>query len=147
MGITNDLDQRAFRMGSATYETFNVQQQWQQLGALTDHYRGLDAESATVQQETVAFVSNQSGIARSLAWHTAAGLTHAWTEGYILHQQVRHLDDQLWRLSRSGDDSWAEQLGQLSVLTALQVQQANTAAALGPLQPPPTLEPSRRPWR
>ena len=47
--LSNDLGQRAFRMRSATFETVNVQQQWQELDALAAHYRGLAAESATVQ--------------------------------------------------------------------------------------------------
>ena len=125
--LSNDLGQRAFRMRSATFETVNVQQQWQELDALAAHYPGFAAESTTVRQETLAFVSDLSGVIRSLARQTNAGLTQAWTEGHTLHQQVRHLDDQLGRLSRSGDELRAEQLSQLSVLTALQ---ANTAAAV-----------------
>ena len=124
---SNHLGQRIFRMRSATIETIDVQQQWQELDALAAHYRGFAAESATVQQETVAFVSHLSGVVPSLAQHTDARLTQAWTEQHTLHQRVRHLDDQLGRLSRSGDELWAEQLSQLSVLTALQ---ANTAAAI-----------------
>ena len=128
--LTNDLRQRVFRMRTATYETINVQQQWHDVGALADHYRGFAAKSATMQQETVAFVSDLSGVVRSLARHTKAGLTQAWTEGHTLYQRVRHLDDQLGGLSRSGDELRAEELSQPSVLTALQVQQANTAAAV-----------------
>ena len=37
MELTNDLGQRAFRMRSATFETVNVQQQWQELDALAAH--------------------------------------------------------------------------------------------------------------
>ena len=134
--LSNDLGQRAFRMKSAIFETVNVQQQWQELDALATHYRGFAAESATVQQETVAFVSDLSGVVRSLARHTDAGLTQAWTEGHTLHQRVRHLDDQLGRLSRSGDELRAEQLSQLSVLTALQ---ANTTAAVAAAAAAPDL--------
>ena len=134
--LSNDLGQRAFRMRSATLETVNVQQQWQELDALAAHYRGFAAESATVQQETVAFVSDLSGVVRSLARHTDAGLTQAWTEGHTLHQRVRHPDDQLGQLSRSGDELRAEQLSQLSVLTALQ---ANTAAAVAAAAAAPDL--------
>ena len=90
------------------------------------HYRGFTAESATVQQETVAFLGDLSGVVRSLARHTDAGLTQARTEGHTLHQRVRHLHDQLALLNRSGDELRAEQLSQISVLTALQ---ANTLAA------------------
>ena len=50
--LSNDLGQRAFHMRSATFETVNVQQQWQELEALAAHYRGFAAESATVQQKT-----------------------------------------------------------------------------------------------
>ena len=125
--LSNDLGQRAYCMRSAIFETVNVQQQWQELDALAAHYRGFAAQSAVVQQETVAFVSNLSGVVRSLARHNDAGLTQAWTEGHTLHQPVRHLDNQLRRLSRSGDELWAEQLSQLSILTALQ---PNTAAAV-----------------
>ena len=125
--LSNDLGQRAFCMRMATFKTVNVQQQGQELDALAAHYRGFPAESATVQQETVAFVSDLSGDVRSLARHTDAVLTQAWTEGYTLHQQVCHLDDQLGRLSRSGDELRPEQLSQLSVLTALQ---GNTAVAV-----------------
>ena len=60
--LSNDLGQRAFRMRSATFETANVQQQWQELDALAAHYRGNAAQSATVQQETVASVSDLSGV-------------------------------------------------------------------------------------
>ena len=127
--LSNDLGQRAFRMRSAIFDTVNMQQQWQELDALAANYRDLAAESATVQQETMAFVSDLSGVVPSLARHTDAGLTQAWTEGQTLHQRVRHLDDQRVRLSRSGDEVRAEQLSQLSVLTALQ---ANTAAAVAP---------------
>ena len=79
--LSNDLGQRAFRMRSATFETVNVQQQWQELHALAAHYRGFAAESATVQQETVAFVSDLSRVVRSLARHTDARLTQAWLRG------------------------------------------------------------------
>ena len=95
-------------MRSATLETVKVQQQWQELDALAAHYRAHAAESPTVQQETVAFVSDLSGVVRSLARHTDAGLTKAWTEGHTLHGRVCHLDDQLGRLSRSGDELRAE---------------------------------------
>ena len=107
-----------------------MQQQWQKLNALADNYRCFVAESATVQQETVAFVSDLSGVVRSLAWHTNAGLTQASTEGHTLYHRVRRLDDQLKRLSRSEDELRAEQLSPLRVLTALQVQQPNTPAAV-----------------
>ena len=127
--LSNDLNQRAFRMRSATFETVNVQQQWRELDGLAAHYRGFAAESASVQQETVAFVSNLSGVVRSLARHTDTKLTQAWTKGHTLHQRVRHLDDQLGRLSRSGDELWAEQLSQLSVLIALQAKTATAVAA------------------
>ena len=134
--LSNDLGQRAFHMRPATFETVNVQQQWQELDALAAHYRGFAAESATVQQETVAFVSDLSAVVRSLARHTDAGLTQAWTQGHTLHQRVHHRDDQLRRLSRSGDELRAEQLSQLSVLTALQ---ANTAAAVAAAAAAPDL--------
>ena len=127
--LSNDLGQRAFRMRLATYETVNGQQQWQEFDALADHYLSFAAESATVQQETVAFVSDLSGVVRSLARQTDAGLTQAWTEGHSLHRRVCALDDQLGRLSRSGDELWAEQLSQLSALAALQVNTAAAAAA------------------
>ena len=123
--LGNDLGQRAFRMRLATFEIVNVPQQWQELDALAAHYRGYAAESATVKKETLAFVGDLSGVVRSFARHTDSGLTQAWTEGHTLHQRVCHLDDQLGRLSRSGDELRAEQLSQLCVLTALQ---ANTAA-------------------
>ena len=84
----------------------------------------------------MAFVSDLSGVVRSLARHTDAGLTQSWTEGHTLHQRVRHLDDQLGGLSRSGDELRAEQLSQLSVLTALQ---ANTAAAVAAAAAAPDL--------
>ena len=100
------------------------------------HYRGFAAESATVQQETLAFVSNLSGVVRLLARHTDAGLTQARNEGHTLHQRVRVLDDQLGRLSRSGDELRAEQLSHLSVLTALR---ANTAAAVAAAAAAPDL--------
>ena len=87
MERSNDLGQRAFRMRSATFETVNVQQQWQELDALAANYRGFAAESATVQQETVAFVSDLSGVLRSLARHTDAVLTQGWTEEHTLHQR------------------------------------------------------------
>ena len=134
--LNNDLGQRAFRMKSATFETVNVQQQWQELDALAAHYRGFAPESTTVQQETVAFKSDLSGVVRSLARHTDAGLTQAWTEGHTLLQRVRYLDDQIGRLGRSGDELRAEQLSQLSVLTALQ---ANTAAAVAAAAAAPDL--------
>ena len=134
--LSNDLGDRAFCLRSATFETVNVQQQWQELDALAAHYRGIAAESATVQQETVVFVSNLTGVVRSLARHTDAGLTQVWAEGHTLHQRIRHLDDQLGRLSRSGDELRAEQLSQLSVLTALQ---ANTAAAVAAAAAAPDL--------
>ena len=35
--LSNDLGQRALRKGSATFETVNVQQQWQELDALAAH--------------------------------------------------------------------------------------------------------------
>ena len=123
-------------MRLATFETVNVQQQWQELDALAAHYRGFAAESATMQQETVAFLSDLSRAVRSLARHTDAGLIQAWTEGHTLHQRVRGLDDQLGRLSRSGDELRAEQLSQLSVLTALQ---ANTATAVAAAAAAPDL--------
>ena len=50
--LSNDLGQRAFHMRSATFETVNVQQQWQELDALAAHYQGFAAEAATVQQKT-----------------------------------------------------------------------------------------------
>ena len=125
--LSNEPGQRDFRMRSATLETVNVQQQWQELDAFAAHYRGCPAQSATVQQETVAFVCNLSGVIRSLARHTNARLTQAWTEGHTLQQRVRHVDNQLARLIRSGDELRAKHLSQLSVLTALQ---ANTAAAV-----------------
>ena len=75
--LSNDLSQCAFRMQTATYETINLQQQWQELDALAAHYRGFAAESAGVQQETVAFVSDRSGVVRSLGRHTNARLTQA----------------------------------------------------------------------
>ena len=134
--LSNDLGQRAFRMRSATFETVKVQQQWQELHAMAAHYQSFAAQSATVQQETVAFVSDLSGVVRSLAQHTDAGLTQAWTEGRTLHQRVRHLDNQLGQLSRSGDELRAEQLSRLSVLTALQ---ANTAAAVAAAAAAPVL--------
>ena len=134
--LSDHLGQRAFRMRSATFETVNLQQQWQEPDALAAHYRGFAAESATVQQETVAFVSDLSGVVHSLARHTDAGLTQAWSEGHTLHQRVGHLDDKLGRLSRSGDELRAEQLSQLSVLTALQ---ANTAAAVAAAAAAPDL--------
>ena len=102
-----------------------MQQQLQKLDALTAHYQGFTAKSATVQQETVAFLSDLSGVVRSLAWHTAAGLSQAWTEGHTLHQRVHHLADQLRWLSTSRHELRAEHLSKLSVLTTLQ---ANTAA-------------------
>ena len=123
--LSNDLGQRAYHMRSATFQTVSVQQQWQELDALAVHYRGFAAKSATVQQETVAFMSDLSGVVRSLARHTDAGLTQAWTEAHTLHQRVRHLDDQLGRLRRSGDELRAEQLSQLSVLTTLQAKTAD----------------------
>ena len=134
--FSNDLDQRAFRISSATFETVNVQQQWQELDALVAHYRGFATKSATVQQATLAFVSDLSGVVRSLARQTNAGLTHAWTEGHTLHERVPNLDDQFGRLCRSGDELRAEQLSQLSVLTALQ---ANTAAAVAAAAAAPDL--------
>ena len=81
-------------------------------------------------------MSDLSGVVRSLAQHTDAGLTQACTEGHTLHQRVCYLDDQLGRLSRSGDEPRAEQLSQLSVLTALQ---ANTAAAVAAAAAAPDL--------
>ena len=75
--LRNNLGQRAFRMRSATLETVNVQQQWQELDALAAHYRGFAAESANVKKETVAFVSDLSGVVHSLARHTDDGLTQA----------------------------------------------------------------------
>ena len=127
--LSNDLGRRDFPVTPATFETVNMQQQWQELHALAAHYRGLAAESATVQQETVAFVSDLSGVVRLLARHPDAGLAQAWTEGHTLHQRVRHLDDHLGRLSGSGDELRAEQLSQLSVLTALQAKTAAAVAA------------------
>ena len=76
--LSNDLGQWAFCMRSATFETVNVQQQLQELNALAAHHRGFTAEFATVQKETVAFVGALSGVIRSLARHTHAGLTQAW---------------------------------------------------------------------
>ena len=52
--LNNHLVQRVFRMRPATYQTVNLQQQWHKLDALTDHYRRLAAEFASVQQEAVA---------------------------------------------------------------------------------------------
>ena len=123
-------------MRSATFQTVNGRQQWQELDALAAHYRGFAAESGTVQQETVAFVSDLSGVVRSLARHTNAGVTQAWTEGHTFQQRVRHLHNQLGQLSRSGDELRAEQLSQLSILTALQANTAPAvAAAAAPLPP------------
>ena len=93
------------------------------------HYRGFAVESATVQPETVAFISDLSGVIRSLTRHTDAELTHAWTEGHTLHQRVRHLDDQLGRQRRYGYELRDEQRSQLSVLTALQANTADAVAA------------------
>ena len=68
-----------------------MQQEWQEPDGWADHYRGFAAESAAVQPETVASVSNLSGLVRSLTRHTDAGLTQAWTEGHTLQQQVSTL--------------------------------------------------------
>ena len=100
------------------------------------NYCGLAAESATVQQETLAFVSDRSGIICSLARHTDARLTQAWTERHTLHQRVSYLDDQPGRLSGSGDELRAKQLSQLSVPSALQ---GNTGAAVATAAAAPDL--------
>ena len=107
---------------------------------MAGHYRGFAAESAAMQQENVAFVIDLSGVVRSLPRQTDAGLFQAWTKGYTLHQRVRHLDDQLGRLSSSGDLFRAEERGELNVLTILQVEQATisvgvNANAAGPGMP------------
>ena len=116
-----------------------MQQQWQELDALADHYRGFAAECASVQQEILTFVRELTGVVRWLARHTNAGLTQASTEGHTLHQRVRHLADQLGRLSRSRDELLAEELSQLSVLTASQVKQGNTAAPVAAAAAAPDL--------
>ena len=77
----------------------------------------------------MAFLSLLSGVVCSVALHTDAGLTFAWTEEHISHQRIRHLDDQLGRLRRSWDELRAEQLSQLGVGTALQAKTAASVAA------------------